>query len=126
MSPSSEQEKQEEHKKWVIQKLLPPSDSEDEGKCKDCDNPISTVDKHEGDANREYCEECYQKDQEDEEVCCECKTDEDVEQCMECDKCFCIECDPNEMATYGEGDYPTTMCTTCGEAYSESEDEEEE
>jgi len=38
--------------------------SEDD-ECKDCDNPISTVDIHEGDANREYCEECYQKDQDE-------------------------------------------------------------
>ena len=58
------------------------------------------------------------QDEEDEEdVCCECKTDEDVEQCMECDKYLCIECDPNEMATYGEGHSCSTMCAPCGEAY---------
>lgn len=60
-------------------------------------------------------------DSEDEEVCCECKTDEDVEQCMGCDKYLCVDCDPNEMATYDVRDNPTTMCTTCGEADPEPE-----
>ena len=62
------------------------------------------------------CGEC-EVVSEDEDVCCECKTDEDVEQCMECDKYLCIECDPNEMATYGEGHSCSTMCAPCGEAY---------
>ena len=50
---------------WPLPTYLS-KEEEDEGECKDCDNPISTVDIHGGDANREYCEECYQKDQEDE------------------------------------------------------------
>ena len=61
------------------------------------------------------CGEC-EVVSEDEDVCCECKTDEDVEQCMECDKYLCIECDPNEMATYGEGHYAVTMCEPCATA----------
>ena len=52
--------------------------------------------------------ECYV-----EEICSKCQTDEDVEQCMECDKYFCIDCDPNEMATYGQGHSCSTMCEPC-------------
>ena len=52
-----------------------------------------------------------ESDDEYEEICCKCKTDEDVFQCMECDKYFCALCDPNEMATYGD-DY-VTMCHRC-------------
>tara|TARA_R110001592_G_C13052415_1_gene740264 strand:+ start:70 stop:369 length:300 start_codon:yes stop_codon:yes gene_type:complete len=43
---------------------------------------------------------------EEEGICCKCKTDYEVEQCMECDKYICEECDTNGMATYsydGEG-----------------------
>tara|TARA_R110002020_G_scaffold319851_1_gene535899 strand:- start:638 stop:940 length:303 start_codon:yes stop_codon:yes gene_type:complete len=49
----------------------------------------------------------------EEEICSKCHTDEDVEQCMECDKYFCIDCDPNEMATYGQGHSCSTMCQPC-------------
>jgi len=57
-------------------------------------------------------------DDEEEDICYKCKTDEEpVYQCMECDKYLCVECDPNEMATYGEGHSCSTMCEPCGEAY---------
>ena len=32
-------------------------------KSEDCKNPVSTVDFHMGDAERSYCEKCYQEDQ---------------------------------------------------------------
>ena len=32
-----------------------------------CKNPTSTINFHEGDAPREYCEECYKVDQDDDE-----------------------------------------------------------
>jgi len=48
-----------------------------------------------------YCSpEMIEEEEEEEEICCKCKTDYEVEQCMECDKYICEECDPNRMATY--------------------------
>ena len=59
-------------------------------------------------------------DEENEEICCKCGTDEDVNQCWECDRYICIDCDSNEMATYGEEDH--TYCQLCGEAVLIDED----
>jgi len=59
-------------------------------------------------------------DEENEETCCKCGTDEDVNQCWECDRYICIDCDSNEMATYGEEDH--TYCQLCGEAVLIDED----
>mgnify|MGYP003634789607 FL=1 len=74
------------------------------------------------------CQECYDDEEKEkepwtadledhhEDICCKCGTDEDVETCDECDKQFCIECDPNEMATYGEGHSARSMCEPCSKA----------
>ena len=42
---------------------------EDEDVCQTqhCKNPTSTINFHEGDAPREYCEECYKVDQDDDD-----------------------------------------------------------
>ena len=48
----------------------------------------------------------FKPKKEEEGICCKCKTDYEVEQCMECDKYICEECDPNRMSAYtydGEG-----------------------
>ena len=59
-------------------------------------------------------------DEENEEICCKCGTDEEVNQCWECDRYICIDCDSNEMACYGEEDH--TYCQLCGEAVLIDED----
>ena len=46
-------------------------------------------------------------------MCCICKEDgDDVHQCWKCDKYYCVDCDKNEMATYGVESH--TYCTQCG------------
>ena len=62
---------------------------------------------------------CPDSDDEDEEKCCKCGTDEEVHSCWECDQYFCIECDGNEMATYGKEYH--TYCEDCGEKVEERE-----
>jgi hypothetical protein len=62
---------------------------------------------------------CPDSDDEDEEKCCKCGTDEEVHSCWECDQYFCIECDGNEMATYGKECH--TYCEDCGEKVEERE-----
>jgi len=57
------------------------------------------------------CTPCWA---EQNQLCAECHCDEDVEECYECGKLLCIDCDENEMATYGEGHECHTMCTACG------------
>jgi hypothetical protein len=56
-------------------------------------------------------------DEENEEKCCICGTDEEVHSCWECDRYICIDCDGNEMATYGEECH--TYCEDCGEKVEE-------
>jgi hypothetical protein len=56
------------HKKWeAVEEVLEDIEEEQEDTCKDCSNKVSTIGLSEGDAPREYCEECYLKDQEEEE-----------------------------------------------------------
>ncbi len=49
----------------------------------------------------------------EEEVCCRCGAEEEVEQCYKCDKYICIDCDRNEMGTYDYEGEIHTLCYEC-------------
>ena len=60
----------------------------------------------------------------DEEKCSKCgECNDDVMQCWKCDILLCVDCDENEMATYGKEYH--TYCYECGEKVEEEEFKEE-
>lgn len=50
---------------WLCPECFEDEDDEDVCQTQHCKNPTSTINFHEGDAPREYCEECYKADQDD-------------------------------------------------------------
>ena len=83
-------------------------------KSEDCKNPVSTVDFHMGDAEREYCEKCYQED--DQSFACNyCKAPYDSE---DCDCVYCCVCGEVNMTELTDN-----MDDTCRDCHTESENE---
>jgi len=115
-----------------------------------CSSTVSMENWREGDAPREYCEDCYQKDQEDEEeqtfvkwteedfcdrdTCYFCKTKNNGDWDKSCEDAVCCDCSDKweyiDVAYCGEGYYRKCYdcgaCDKCKEWNTDEEEEEEE